>query len=195
MDVLLLEDVEGLGFRGEVVRVKDGYARNFLIPRGLAKKATPSVLKAWRVEQEQKRRKIERAREQAREEAGKLEGAVVTFTLKIGEGGKAYGSIGAGDIARALQEQGFQVERKQVRLSSSIRTAGEFPVQIRLMEGVFATVTVRVEPEQTQEETPLEEAAQATEASTEESPALTEGEETRESMDAAEEAATETEEA
>ncbi len=155
MEVLLLEDVEGLGFRGDVVRVRDGYARNFLIPRGLAKKATPSVLKAWKVEQEQKRRKIERAQEQARAVADRLEGTVVSFTLKIGEGGKAYGSIGAGDIARALQEMGFEVERKQIRLGSTLRMAGEFPVQVRLMEGVFATITVKVEPEASPQEEPV----------------------------------------
>jgi large subunit ribosomal protein L9 len=176
MEVLLLEDVEGLGFRGEVVRVRDGYARNFLIPRGLAKKATPSVLKAWKVEQEQKRRKIERAQEQARAVADRLEGTVVSFTLKMGEGGKAYGSIGAGDIARALQEMGFEVERKQIRLGSALRTAGEFPVQIRLMEGVFATITVRIEPEAVPHEEPEETPAE--EPSTEPAPATEEHQET-----------------
>lgn len=150
MKVLLLAPVENLGDRGEVVQVRDGYARNYLIPRGLAKPATSSVLKSWEEELRQKRRKIERERKTAQQLAEKLKGLTLTFTLKMGEDGKAFGSITAADIARAIAAQGIEgIRREMVRLPRGLRRRGQHTVLIRLYTGVVATVTVRIEPEDT----------------------------------------------
>ncbi len=148
MKVLLLTHVENLGDRGDVVQVKDGYARNYLIPRGLAKPATPSVLKAWEEEMRQKRRKIEREKKAAEQLASRLEGVTLTFTLKMGPEGKAFGAVTAADIARALAEQGLEgIKREMVRLPRSIREGGRHEVPVRLYPGVFATVVVEILPE------------------------------------------------
>ena len=153
MKVLLLQDVENLGFRGEIVQVKDGYARNYLIPRGLAKAVTPSVLKAWEEERRQKRRKLERERKAAEALARKVDGTVLTFTLKVGPEGKAFGSVTSTDIVAALSAQGIEgLSRGMVRLRTPLRDVGRHEVVLRLYPEVDATIVVEIQPEKSREE-------------------------------------------
>lgn len=148
MKVLLLQDVENLGLKGEIVRVKDGYARNYLIPRGLAKAVTPSILKAWEEERRQKRRKLERERKQAEALAREIRGTVLSFTLKVGPEGRPFGSVTTADILKALEEKGFQgLSRGMVRLRSPLRTVGRHEVTLRLYPGVTTLVVVEIQPE------------------------------------------------
>jgi len=152
MKVLLLQDVENLGLRGEIVRVKDGYARNYLIPQGLAKAVTPSVLKAWEEEQRQKRRKLQRERKAAEALAKKVNGTVLTFTLKVGPEGKVFGSITSADIIKALAAQGIEgLSRGMVRLRAPLREVGRHAVALRLYPEVGATIVVEIQAEKAQE--------------------------------------------
>lgn len=144
MDVILRSDVTHLGKAGEVVKVKDGYARNYLIPRGLAYHATEDSKR--QVASEAKRRETHVAAEQGAAEviAAKLGAVEVTFTAKAGEGDKLFGSVTAADIATKLGEQGFSVDKRAIELEEPIRTVGAFKVPIRLHPAVRAEVRVWV---------------------------------------------------
>lgn len=148
MKVILQADVAGLGKRGDVVEVSEGYARNYLLPRRLAQEASAGALRAVRHLAEEKQRKAEREREQARRQAARIEGRLVTIRARAGEGGKLFGSVTARDVADAIGAQfGFQVDRRKVLLDEPIRVVGTYPVRVRLHPGVDATVQVRVIPE------------------------------------------------
>lgn len=148
MRVILQADVAGLGKRGDVVEVSEGYARNYLLPRRLAQEASAGALRAVRHLAEEKQRKAEREREQARRQAARIEGRLVTIRARAGEGGKLFGSVTARDVADAIGAQfGFQVDRRKVLLDEPIRVVGTYPVRVRLHPGVDATVQVRVIPE------------------------------------------------
>ena len=145
MKVILAADVEPLGKKGDVVIVKDGYARNFLVPKGLALTATKGSLR----QAEQMRRAREeleaKAREAAEGRVAALEASPIYISARAGEGGKLFGSVTNSDIARALDEQlGQQIDRHDVRLDEAIRALGTHTVTIHLHEQVNATVTVEV---------------------------------------------------
>lgn len=145
MKVILKEPVGGLGRTGDVVDVKDGYARNYLIPRDLAEMATPGALKVW----EQKRAVIEKKEAQERAEfeaiAEKINEKEVTVEAKAGEEGKLYGSVTSKEIASAIKNQlGIEVDRKKVELDVTIKDLGTYPALVRLYPGVDATVQVNV---------------------------------------------------
>ena len=144
MEIILREDVQHLGKAGEVVKVKPGYARNFLLPHGLAYLATEGNKK--RVAAESVRLAAKRAVEKAgaETEATRLAGIVLTFAMKVGEEDKLYGSVTAGDVQRALEEQGVHVDKRKVDLSEPIRALGEFKVAIKLHADVRPEVVVRV---------------------------------------------------
>ncbi|HWP94418.1 MAG TPA: 50S ribosomal protein L9 [Gammaproteobacteria bacterium] len=149
MEVILLQKVENLGNLGDRVKVKPGYGRNYLIPRGKAAPATPENVKAF----EARRAELERiaAEELARanERKAKLEGLVVTITAKAGNEGKLFGSVGTVDIAEALTAQGTAVERREVRMPHGpIRVAGEHEVEIHLHTDVNVKVKVVVVAEE-----------------------------------------------
>src|SRR5512135_1464046 len=114
MDVILREDVDKLGQAGEVVTVKDGYARNYLLPRGLAYLATDGNKRRLGAEQQQRERRAAAAVSGARAEAAKLEAISLSFSMKAGEGDKLFGSVTAGDIAERLTAEGMPVDRKAV---------------------------------------------------------------------------------
>jgi large subunit ribosomal protein L9 len=146
MQVILLENVQNLGMLGDNVRVKPGFARNFLIPRGKAVPATPANI----AEFEARRADLERqqaaviAAAQARADA--IDGLTITISHKAGEGGKLFGSVGPGEIVEALAEAGQEVARAEVRLpGESIREVGEHPVQVQVHAGIEATVTLVVQ--------------------------------------------------
>lgn len=148
MKVILNKDVKGTGKAGDVVNVSDGYARNMLIPRGMATEAT-----AGNIRQLEKKKAIEaekRAEEkaEAQKQAAKLEKALVTIRTKAGDGGRIFGSITSKDIADAIGSQlGIEVDKKKIQLDSPIKQTGETTVTIRLYHEVNASVRVSVETE------------------------------------------------
>lgn len=144
MQVILRDRLENLGNAGDVVTVKPGYARNYLIPKGLAFEATNSNLK--RIERE-RAQLVKRAGEQlqaARERAAALEGVSVTFNARAGEEGKLFGSITSSDIADKLAEQGVEVDRKQIVLDEPIKALGVHAVPVRLHADVRPEIKVWV---------------------------------------------------
>ena len=144
MEVILRENVKDLGKAGQLVRVKPGYARNFLLPKGLAYEATEGNKR--RIEGEQKARdaKDTAERDEARRQAQALAGLTVTLTGKAGEEGKLFGSITAQDIADALAAQGQQVDRRKLELDQPIKTLGFHTIPLRLHPEVPAEVRVQV---------------------------------------------------
>lgn len=144
MQVILRDQMENLGDAGDVVNVKAGYARNYLIPQGLAYEATDSNVR--RIERE-KAQVVKRAAGElasARERAGAFEGLSVTFTARAGDEGKLFGSITTADIAEKLSEQGVEIDRKQIQLEEPIKALGVFSVPIRLHSEVRPELKVWV---------------------------------------------------
>jgi len=144
MEIILREDVQHLGKTGEVVKVKDGYARNYLLPKGLAYPATAAnkARIAFEAERVSRQRAAERAA--AETEAAALAGVHLTFTAKVGEEEKLYGSVTAGDIQRRLEEQGIRVDKRKVDLPEPIRELGEFRVGIKVHPDVRPEILVTV---------------------------------------------------
>jgi len=145
--ILLREDIDDLGARGEIVRVRAGYARNYLLPRKLAVEATASNVK--QIEQERtallKREAKERSSAQAQaEQMGSL---VLTFKRKAGEQGALYGSVTSMDVTEALQEKGYEIDRHRVHLREPIKRVGDFTVPVRLHREVSVDLQVKVVPE------------------------------------------------
>lgn len=144
MEVILRQAVEKLGHPGDIVKVSPGYGRNFLLPRGLAYEATPGNRK--RIEQE--RQRLESAEEQrraaAQEIAGRLEQVSLTFSARVGDEGKLFGSVTSADIAQQLEQQGFHIEKRQIELHEAIRALGVYRVLIRLHADVHPEIKVWV---------------------------------------------------
>ncbi len=145
MNVILMEKVKGLGAMGDVVSVKGGYARNFLIPNGKAKMATAANVEVF----EARRAELEAAAAQALADAQalheKMQGLVVVIEAKAGDEGKLFGSVGTQDVVDALETQGFTVERRQVQMpDGAIRVVGTFELTLALHADVNATITVDV---------------------------------------------------
>lgn len=144
MEVILREDIDKLGIRGEMVKVAAGYARNFLLPKKLAVAATDANRKIVEQERQSHLRKEAKQKGEA-EELAKLVGAVtVTITRKAGESDQLFGSVTANDIADALTLQHYNIERRKIQLEEPIRTLGEHKVTVRLHREVTADVTVNV---------------------------------------------------
>ena len=152
MEVILRKDYDKLGFEGEVVSVAKGYARNYLIPKGIALEANSQNLKAF----EMQSKKVEVSRLKSRDEAEelkqKMEGMVVTFSHKAGEEGKLYGSVTSMDIASYLEKQGIIIDRRKILLEKPIKTVGEFDLSIKIDPDVTGFIKVVVVPEQEKEE-------------------------------------------
>ncbi len=147
MKVILRQDVRGLGTAGSVVEVSDGYARNYLVPRGLAEAATPERLREVAARREQDAARARRAREEAERLAARLEGAVVVVPARVGAAGKLFGSVQAQDVAEALaRDAGARVDRRQVELPEQVKSLGQHPALLRLHPGVTARITVKVVP-------------------------------------------------
>jgi large subunit ribosomal protein L9 len=149
MQIILLEKVVNLGELGQVVKVKDGFARNYLIPHGKAKRATAANL----AEFEQRRAELEAAQatalQQAQEQGTKLDGLMVQDTQKAGVDGKLFGSVTNVDISEALKKQGFDVPKALIRMPQGpLKTIGDHPLKIALHTDVVVTITVSVLAEQ-----------------------------------------------
>jgi len=145
MQVILLEKVINLGTLGDVVRVKDGYARNFLIPQGKAKRATTANLADF----EKRRAELEKVHAEnlakAQERATKLEGLMLQITQKAGVDGKLFGSVTNIDVAEALQKQGFEVSKSSIRMPEGpLKMIGDYPLRVNLHADVVASITVSV---------------------------------------------------
>ncbi|MDN5348400.1 MAG: large subunit ribosomal protein [Clostridia bacterium] len=145
MEVILLADVANLGSRGQVVQVADGYARNYLFPRGLAVPATAGRLKELNREQELKKQKERQAHTEAEKLARRLERAVVTVSSRAGEGGKLFGSVTNKEISQAIKES-FQVDidRRKIELEGPIKALGTYPAVLKLHPQVQAHIRVQV---------------------------------------------------
>ena len=145
MKVILLTDVKKLGQKGDVVEVAEGYARNYLIPKGLAKPATEGSLKELKVVKEREAAQKQKQLEQAKELASRLEGKDIIITSKAGDKGRLFGSVTNKEVAEAIHAQ-YQVEvdRRKVELKEAIKALGEYPVKVQLHPKVSANMTVRV---------------------------------------------------
>lgn len=147
MEVILREDVEKLGARGAVVKVADGFARNYLLPKRLAVAATDSNKKIVEQEREAHLRKEAKLQTEAEGLAQLLSNVVVNFKHRVGENDHLFGSVTAKDIAEALEAQKYHIERRRILLEEPIRTLGEHTVSVRLHRDVTTQIKVVVEPE------------------------------------------------
>ncbi len=148
MEVILREDLEKVGSRGSVVKVADGYARNFLLPKRLAVAATDANKKIVEQERQAYVRREAKVKGDAESLAQLMSNVTVKFHHRVGENNHLFGSVTAKDIADALEAQKFHVERRKVQLDEPIRTVGEHKVPVRLYRDVTVDVNVIVEPEQ-----------------------------------------------
>jgi large subunit ribosomal protein L9 len=145
MKIILSEDVDKIGQRGDVVSVADGFARNYLVPKGLAMVASKGALKQAEMMQRARAEKEAKAREEATARAEKLQAQPVYISARAGEDGRLFGSVTKSDVARGLADQlGEEVDRHAITLEDPIRTLGSHHVEIPLDAGVNATITVEV---------------------------------------------------
>ena len=149
MQVILMEKVVNLGGLGDVVKVKDGYARNFLIPHGKAKRATQANLKEFETRRADLEKKANEQLASAQERGTKLEGMKVDIAQKAGVDGRLFGSVTNADIAEAVGKQGIEVKKAEIRMPQGpLKHVGEFPITIQLHSDVLAHITVHVVAEQ-----------------------------------------------
>ena len=146
MKVILTADVDPLGKSGELKDVSDGYARNFLIPRRLAVPASGGTYRAWQHDIASREEQRKREREEAEIAAQRISSTTLTMGVKVGEGGKLYGSITAKDIADALARRGIEIDRHRIDLEEPLRQLGTYKVAIRVAPEMVSEVTVAVEP-------------------------------------------------
>ena len=151
MEVILKEDVTNLGHRGDVVKVADGYGRNFLLPRKLALQATLANKAVIEQMKTAAARRSASEKAQAEELVTKLEPLVLSFTRKSGEAGHLFGSVTSADIAADLATKGFEVDRRKIQLDAPLRSLGDFSVAIKLYRDVTAHLKVKVLSEATTE--------------------------------------------
>jgi large subunit ribosomal protein L9 len=144
MKVILLKDIEKLGKKYEVKTVSDGYARNFLIPRGLAKPATKELIKWAEKQRELEEKRAEEELKKIQKLASQLDGQEIEFVVKMGKEGQLFESINQIKIAKKLKEMGFEIKKNQVVLDEPIKEVGEFPVKIALDQGLEAEIRVIV---------------------------------------------------
>ena len=145
MQVILLEKIDNVGSLGDLVEVKSGFARNFLLPQGKAEMATPSNIEAFEARRADLEQQQAEQLQSARQRAARLEDTTVTVTSRAGTEGKLFGSIGTEEIRAALESAGHEVEKKEVRLPDGpLRNVGEFPVTLHLHGDVDVEITVEV---------------------------------------------------
>ena len=145
--ILLREDIDDLGARGEIVRVRAGYARNYLLPRKLAVEATTSNVKQIEKERAALLKREAKERSTAQSQAEQMGSIVLTFKRKVGELGALYGSVTSMDITDALQERGYEIDRHRIHLREPIKRVGDFQVPLRLHREVTIDLQVKVAPE------------------------------------------------
>ncbi|HEV2491777.1 MAG TPA: 50S ribosomal protein L9 [Terriglobia bacterium] len=147
MEVILLENIDNLGMRGQIVKVADGYGRNYLLPKRMAVAATHQNRK-WVEQQRVRFLKLEAKEKGDAEDLAKLmAGVSVSFTRKAGEQGTLFGSVTAMDVAEALVHQGYHIDRRKIQLPAPLKVVGEYDVPVKLHRDVTATIKVKVEGE------------------------------------------------
>jgi len=144
MEVILREDIEKLGHRGDVVKVAPGFARNYLIPKRIAVQATEANKKIVAQERDAWLRKEAKLRSESEDLGRMLSGVTLTISQRAGEEGHLFGSVTSKDVADALERQNYSIDRRKIQLAESIRQTGEYKVPIRLHRDVTAEVTVNV---------------------------------------------------
>ncbi len=144
MKVILTEEIRGLGTRGDVVTVKDGYARNFLLPKNLAREATAGNLKQIEHERRKWALLAQQEKDAAQKAADKVKGVKIRIEKRVGESGHLFGSVTANEIADALAEKGIEVDKRRIELASPIKSAGVHDVEVRLHRDVTASIQVEV---------------------------------------------------
>lgn len=147
MKVILRKNVATLGDAGEVVAVKNGYANNFLIPQGMATRATEGTLKALETEKKQQARKVELQRKSAREHAQKIEQMSLKVYAKAGESGKLFGTVTSADIADALKVQGIDIDRRKITLEAPVKSLGKYEAEAKIFMDITVKVHFEVEAE------------------------------------------------
>jgi large subunit ribosomal protein L9 len=147
MELLLKEDVDNLGARGDLVKVKPGYGRNYLLPRGLAIQATPGNKKQIELQRKALLKKEAVERDTATQQADLLKGVVLEFSRKVGEHGILYGSVTSMDIAEALASKGYEIDRRRILLRDPIKEPGEFEAPVKLHREVTTNIKVVVRKE------------------------------------------------
>lgn len=147
MEIILQEDVEKLGTRGQVVTVKEGYARNYLLPQKLAIPANASNMKRLEKMRAAFAKKEATERESAQQQAALLASVTLKLSRKAGENDQLFGSVTTGDIAEALKAQGYEIDKRKIQLNDPIKLVGEYPITLKLYRDVTATVTLAVDRE------------------------------------------------
>lgn len=167
MKVILRADIEKLGSLGDVVNVRAGYGRNYLLPKGYAMLATPANLKVFELERKKLQAKMEAIRSSAADMAKRIEAVEIVIAMRVGDSDKLYGSVTTSMIAAELAALGIEVDRHRILLDAPIRTLGEFEVRVRLHADINAKLLVKVVPEgrmNHDDEQPAEPAAEETPA-------------------------------
>jgi large subunit ribosomal protein L9 len=147
MKLLLKEDVDGLGYCGEEVEVKDGYGRNFLVPTGKALLATPNNLKAFNHQKRIVQAKVKKVTGIAQEVADKISAATIQIKKKMGDGGKMFGAVTAQEISDLLKAKGIDIDRRKIQIQEPIKKAGEYSIPVKLHPEVTAAIKLTVEGE------------------------------------------------
>ena len=145
MKLLLNEDVDGLGFCGDEVEVKDGYGRNFLIPKGKALLATPNNLKAFNHQKRIVQAKVKKVTGIAQEVADKINAVTIQIKKKMGDGGKMFGAVTAQEISDLLKAKGIDIDRRKIQIQEPIKKAGEYSIPAKLHPQVTAEIKLTVE--------------------------------------------------
>lgn len=146
MEIILLQDVKALGKKGEIVKVSDGYARNFILPKKLGLEATKQNLYDLNTQKAAEAKKQKEILEEAQAQAKKIEELTIKLSIKAGEGGKTFGSVSTKEIAAAVKEQhGLEIDKKKLQLNDPIKNAGTYAVPVKLHPQVTAEMKVQVE--------------------------------------------------
>ena len=143
MEIILKEDIAGLGYKNDIVKVKDGYGRNYLIPQGKAVIATESAKKVLAENERQRAHKLAKIKADAEAQAAKLNGVKVTISAKVNEDGTIFGGVGAAQVAEALAAKGFEIDRKAI-VAETVKAIGEYTATVNLHKEVKAEVAFEV---------------------------------------------------
>jgi len=146
MKVILRQDIHNLGRAGDVKEVRDGYGRNYLLPRQLVELATPGALKNWQLGAERRTQRVAKETAAAKNIADKMTGMTLSFTRDVAEGGQMFGSVSKADIVKSLKAAGHEIEKDSIELPSPVKAVGDTEVVIKLKPGVEAKIKVRVAP-------------------------------------------------
>ena len=147
MKVILKQDVKGTGKKGDIIDVSDGFAKNFLLKKGLAEQASSVAVNSLKLQKEAEERRRAEEAQRIRELARSMDKSKITVSIKCGENGKVFGSVTSQEIASKLADLGFEIDKKKILLKEAIKTVGDYAVEVRLSEGVSAKIFVTVVPE------------------------------------------------